>query len=156
MNCDLWFIKNEYFKKYKDQGFMTNKIKSGKTRYRPCFYAIEDINNRNIVWLVPLSSKERKYKNIYKRIIKKYGHCETLVFGTVLGKKAVFLIQNICPVPKKYIIPYLDKNNTPIRINGKISKEVIEKTKYVLKKSRYGVKLTFTNIKELYRNTNIY
>lgn len=51
---------------------MTNKeTTSDGLHRRPCFYAIQDIKNKNIYWMIPISSQIEKYKNLFRRKIKK-------------------------------------------------------------------------------------
>jgi hypothetical protein len=78
------------------------------------FFAFSDKNQPDIFWLVPISSRIEKYKFEEQKKIKKYGRCNTIRFGTVLGRECAFLIQNMCPVTNRYITPYIDKNKQQI------------------------------------------
>jgi hypothetical protein len=52
-------------------------------------------------------------------------------FGTILGRKCAFLIQNMCPVMNRYITPYIDKNKQPIKIDDRVVQDIIKiQTKY--------------------------
>ena len=64
--------------------------------------------------------------------MSKRGKCNTIRFGYVVGNKAAFLIQNMCPVTEKYIIEYLDKNNDPIQIDVRTASDVISNAREVL------------------------
>lgn len=65
----------------------------------------------------------------------------------MLGKQAAFLIQNIFPVTPKYIRAiYVDKNNNPIMVDGRIVQDVIVNARATLAKVARGAKLVFTDI----------
>lgn len=143
----FYFIKNEYFDRFKDKFLMQNKEKiNGGYHNRPCFYAFED-EKTNLLWLIPFSSQVVKFKKIYNDKLSKYKKCDTIVFGEVLGYEKAFLIQNICPITEDYIEnEYVDSNNNPVRVEEKLEKELVSKAKKVVRLVRNGVKLTFTDI----------
>lgn len=80
--------------------------------------------------------------------MSKYGKCDTITFGEVLGHEKAFLIQNMCPITSKYIKnEYIDSvANIPVRVNGAFEKELIEKAKKVLTLQRKGIKLIFPDV----------
>ncbi|MBR1884755.1 MAG: hypothetical protein IJ809_07555, partial [Clostridia bacterium] len=82
---------------------MNNKENGSK---RLCYFCFKDKKDDNIICFLPISTKYEKYKKIYD--LKKYKHPNSnvynFVFGHVLGKKAVFLIQNIFPTTPKYVL----------------------------------------------------
>jgi len=127
---------------------MKNKeMISGELVDRPCFFAFKDAQNNEIMWLIPISSKYDKYKDIYDKNVEKYGKCTIIRFGEVLGKQAAFLIQNMCPSTDKYIREvYVDKNNVPISIDNRIVHDVITNAKDVLGKVNRGTKLIFPDV----------
>ena len=91
------FLSKQYFIDFPDDKLMKNKeVLDGVKVNRPCFFAFEDEFNKNIYWLVPISSRCEKFKLIYDKKVKKHGECDTLCFGKVIDRDAVFLIQNIC------------------------------------------------------------
>lgn len=104
----FYFIKDEFFNVFKDYGLMVNKENGNK---RPCYFCFRDRKNKEIIWFVPISTKYEKYKELYEIKKEKSGKrpVYNFVFGNVLGKKAVFLIQNIFPttVRDKVIITSL-------------------------------------------------
>ena len=88
-----------------------------------------------------------KFKKIYDDKIQKYGKCDTIVFGDVLGHQKAFLIQNMCPINTSYIRnEYLDSNSKPVRIPGPLEKELIQKATKVLNLQRFGKKLIFPDV----------
>lgn len=115
----------------------------GAVHNRPCYYAIEDINT-GLYWLVPISSQVDKYKKIHQKKIEKYGYCDTLVFGIVLGKEKAFLIQNAFPASDEYINNlYYDNSGILVSASDKTMKEVVVSLKNVLKKLRKGRNVIF-------------
>lgn len=142
------FLNDDYYIDFPDKNIMKNKESiDGNVHDRPCFFAFCDKNNDDIYWLVPASSKIEKYKSIYNAKVKKYGKCNTIVFGRFLNKENAFLIQNMCPVTQKYIKNiYVDKNNKPIYINYQTAKEIIKYSNEVLAKQKYGVKIIFPDV----------
>ena len=106
----FYFIKDEFFDVFKKYKLMENKENGNK---RPCYFCFKDRKDKNIIWFVPISTKYEKYKKIYDNKKLKVGNrpVYNFVFGNVLGKKAVFLIQNIFPITEKYIAEkYINSN----------------------------------------------
>ena len=85
-----------------------------------------------------------------KRKIEKTGKCNTIIMGNVLGRKTAFLIQNMCPATEKYLTAYVDKFNMPIRIDNRVSEEVIKNSRFVLALAKRGKKVIFPDIKTIY------
>lgn len=113
--------------------YLENKeIIDGKEHNRPCCYLFKfKRTDSNIYWLIPISSKIAKYKNEYQKSIDKYGMCDNISFGYVLGKECAFLPQNLFPITAEYINNvYIDKNTSlPITIPANLlmcDKEVKE------------------------------
>ena len=131
---------------------MRNKeIIEGIAHNRPCFFAFPDNVTKGIYWLVPISSKYEKYKAVYDKKVEKYGRCNTIRFGTVLGTDAIFLIQNMCPVTESYISEvYVDKNNVPIQIDNRIVQDVVSNAREVLARHLRGAVLIFPDVKTIY------
>ncbi len=144
----FYYINDQYFVDFSDSFLMQNKETiNGKPHDRPCFFAFED-SSTGLFWMIPISSRVEKFKELYTSKIQKYGKCDTIAFGKVLGHEKAFLIQNMCPVTYSYINnEYLDKKtNTPVQVNGILEKELITKAKKVLALHRKGIKLIFPDI----------
>ncbi len=94
-----------------------------------------------------------KFREYYNAKIAKYGKCDTIIFGDVLGYEKVFLIQNMCPVTEKYIKnEYMDRRLLiPVRIDGRLEAEIISKAKKVLALQRKGIKLIFPDVLKIER-----
>ena len=147
LQAQLYFLSNEYYQDFPDDKLMQNKDTiDGVPHSRPCFFAFPDARVSEIYWIVPISSKYEKYKHIEQDKIKKYGRCNTIRFGTVLGRNTAFLIQNMCPAIEKYLTPYIDKNNQPIRIDGRVAADVEKSARNVLALAKRGAKVIFPDV----------
>lgn len=129
----------------------------GQLHERPCFYALYD-DKTKLYWMIPFSSKTAKFENIYNNKIRKYGYCDTIEFGYVLGHKKAFLIQNMCPVTPEYINNEYFNNNVPVNIDGATERRLISKARKVLALQRQGENLIFPDVlkieEELIKKTN--
>ena len=123
LRAQLCFLSNEYYQDFPDDKLMQNKDT-----------------------IVPISSKYEKYKRIEQGKIKKYGRCNTIRFGTVVGRNTAFLIQNMCPATEKYLTPYIDKNKQPIRIDGRVAADVEKNARSVLALAKRGAKVIFPDV----------
>lgn len=144
----FYYISDQYFIDFPDNKLMQNKEAiNGRPHNRPCFYAFSD-DNTGLFWMIPISSQVKKYKKYFDAKILKYGKCDTLVFGKVLGFEKAFLIQNMCPITQKYIKnEYIDnKRLIPVRINKELELELITKAKKVLALQHNGVNLIFPDV----------
>lgn len=95
-----YHIKDEFFIKFDSQNLLINKEDNG---YRPHFYAIRDFENNEILWMIPISSRIKKYKKIMKDKFSKFNRCNTIVIGELVGRQRAFLIQNAFPIKETYI-----------------------------------------------------
>lgn len=144
----FYFIEDQYYIDFPDPYLMRNHEMINGTRHdRPCFYAFEDTNT-GLFWMIPFSSQVGKFRVHYNRKVARFGKCDTIVFGKVLGHEKAFLIQNICPITTAYIKnEYIDAmSNTPVRIDGILEAELIQKAKKVLALQRQGRRLVFPDI----------
>ena len=144
----FYFIKDEFVDVFKDYGLMVNKENGNK---RPCYFCFRDRQNKEIIWFVPISTKYDKYKKIYdiKKVKSGKRPVYNFVFGNVLGKKAVFLIQNIFPTTIKYIEKKYRNSNMDVEIPEIVKEEVITKALRVVNLAEDGVNIPFYNIIEM-------
>ena len=145
---NFYFLSEGYFTDFTDKRLMGNReTVQGTAHDRPCFYAIYD-DNTSLYWLIPFSSNVSKYKAIHQKKITRYGKCDTIAFGKVLGHEKAFLIQNMCPVLPNYIKnEYIDSvASVPVRVDGVFEKELITKAKKVLVLQRKGFNLIFPDV----------
>lgn len=144
----FYFLSEEYFSDFPDIHLMGNKgVENGQTHNRPCYFAFED-GGTGLYWMIPFSSRIEKFKEEYRKKIQRYGRCDTIAFGWVLGYEKAFLIQNMCPVSAKYVKNmYCDaSSNRPVRIDGVLERQLIKKAKKVLLLSRRGSSLIFPDV----------
>ena len=144
----FYYIDDQYFIDFPDKMLMQNKeTVNGDSHDRPCFYAFKD-EGTGLYWMIPFSSRVDKFKGYYSAKIARYGKCDTIAFGKVLGFEKAFLIQNMCPVTEKYIKnEYIDvRASAPVRIDGRLESEIISKAKRVLALQRKGINLIFPDV----------
>ena len=151
VQAQLFFLSDQYYLDFPDDKLMKNKdMIDGVPHNRPCFFAFSDSKVPEIYWIVPISSKYEKYKKIEELKVRKYGKCNTIRFGTVLGRHTAFLIQNMCPATEKYLTAYIDKNNQPIRIDDRIAADVVKNAREVLSLAKRGAKVIFPDVFTIY------
>ena len=150
----LYFVKDEFYEKFKGCGLLENKdIVNGKPHNRPCCYLFKfKETNDNIYWMIPVSSQVEKYEEQYEASMKKYGVCDNISFGYILGKKTAFLPQNMFPITEKYINNiYIDKNtNKPIKIPKDLIVELNKKGRKKIRYNQNNKTLGFTDIIKMY------
>ena len=119
----------------------------GQLHNRPCFYAFRAADT-GLFWMIPFSSQIDKFRIIYNKKVLKYGYCNTIKFGYVLGHEKAFLIQNMCPVTQKYILnQYVDNNSkNPVRIDGVFERSLVADAKKILLLQRKGKQLIFPDV----------
>ena len=144
----FYFIKDEFFDFFKDYSLMENKEKGNK---RPCYFCFRDRKNKDIIWFVPISTKYDKYKKIYENKKLKSGNkpVYNFVFGNVLGKKAVFLIQNIFPTTERYIEEKYRNSNKDVEIPTVVKEEIITIALRVVRLAEEGINIPFYDIIEM-------
>ena len=129
---------------------MKNKESTdGQTHNRPCYCAFQDRQHPEVYWLIPFSSQVAKFRKVYKSKLARYHRCNTLVFGEVLGHEKAFLIQNMCPVTRRYVtMQYMDAaSQKPVCISQKTQKQILKYSREVLEQLRHGnSSLIFPNV----------
>ncbi|KDE68305.1 hypothetical protein FUSO4_00855, partial [Fusobacterium necrophorum DJ-1] len=89
----FYTLKKEFFKKVNDKN-IPQKIK------RPVYFCIEDKKNKDILWVIPMTSQVSKAN----KFIQKYGANKCYNFEiNITMPNSVFSIQDIFPIIKKYI-----------------------------------------------------
>ena len=144
----FYFIKDEFFDIFKDYGLMVNKENGNK---RPCYFCFRDRKNKEIIWFVPISTKYEKYKKIYENKKLKSGNrpVYNFVFGKVLGKNSVFLIQNIFPTTENYIEKKYTNSNMDVEIPTTERDNVIITSLRVVELAQRGINIPFYDIIEM-------
>lgn len=147
----FYFLTNEYFDDFKDPNLMNNhEAETDANHDRPCFYAFFDTST-GLYWMIPLSSHVSKYQEVYQKKVSRFGKCDTILFGEILGHTKAFLIQNMCPVIPKYINnEYIDRKTcAPVRVDGRFEAQLVSKAKKVLALQRKGFRLIFPDVLEI-------
>lgn len=152
----FYFLKDDYCNRYEKYGVMKNKeVIDGVAHNRPCFYAIQDSEDNDIFWMIPISSKISKYQQILQQKLQRYPVYDGLEFGYVRGRYAAFLIQNICPVKKSDIVEeYIDTNtNQPVIISSNtLKRAILNKAKKVISLTKKGMRVTQTDAYAIYKD----
>ena len=141
----FYFIKDKFFDVFKEYGLMINKENGNK---RPCYFCFRDRKNKEIIWFVPISTKYEKYKKHYEIKKAKVGKkpVYNFVFGKVLGKKAVFLIQNIFPTTEEYIENKYVNSNIDVEIPTTVRDNIIVTSLRVVELAEKGINIPFYDI----------
>ena len=145
----FYFIKDEFFQKFNNYDLMQNKESGNK---RPCYFCFKDKSNPKIIWFVPISSKVEKYKKIQENKLKTRRKVYNFVFGQVMGIEKVFLIQNIFPTTKEYILEKYIMNGKEVNISNVLKRQVVETAETVIELAKIGVNIPFYDIISL-KNT---
>lgn len=146
----FYFLKNQYFIDFNDSKLMSNhEIINGTNHDRPCYCCIK-MTDTDIYWVVPISSQVEKYRTIYNKKLQKYGVCDTIEFGNVLGVERAFLIQNMCPVTDEYIKNEYIHYEQPVAIDFETHTRIKRKAAKVLALLHNGNKnIIFPNVLEI-------
>ena len=107
------------------------------------------MENKEIIWFVPISSKVKKYKSIYEDKKKVRKKVYNFVFGKVLGKEKAFLIQNIFPTIEEYIESKYQNKMQDVEITETLKQEIIETSMNVIKLAQKGINIPFYDIIEM-------
>ena len=145
-NGKFYFLKDEFFDVFKDLKLMLNKDYGTK---RPCYLCFKDSENENIIWFVPISSKVEKYRKIYKKKVKTRKQVYNFVFGKVLDRGTVFLIQNIFPTTTIFIENKYINNKKDVEISNNLKEKVIQTSRKVIEMANNGIKIPFYDITKM-------
>lgn len=80
----FYFIKDDFFKIFRNYKLMENKESGNK---RPCYFCFKDKYNDDIIWFVPISTKYEKYKKILEHKKQKQHKIYNFVLEKLLEKK---------------------------------------------------------------------
>ena len=151
---NFYFVKDSFYERFRNCGLLENKeIINGKEHNRPCCYLFKFLqSDTDIYWLIPISSKVDKYKSEYQKSITKYGMCDNISFGYVLGDECAFLPQNLFPITENYINNvYIDKNTSlPITIDADLMAELNKKARKKIRYNQQNKNFGMSNIMKIY------
>lgn len=151
METQFYFLTKSYYRQFKDPNIMANKeSESGRYTVRPFFFAFKDTKQPDIFWIIPISSQVDKFRKIAESKTERYGKCNSICFGKIFGVERAFLIQNMVPVTKKYVRPYIHGGNAIETIDESLSKEIIRNAKDILGLARRGFNILFADVFRIY------
>lgn len=151
----FYFLSDEYCEQFKTHGVMSNKeVYDDGLHRRPCFYSVVDCKNPNIFWMIPISSQVDKYKELLKNKLKKYRTYDGLEFGYVQGRKAAFLLQNICPVKVEHVVEeYINESNgKSVNIPNDLKRKINAKARKIMNMYYFGTKIVITDLDYIFDN----
>ena len=130
----VYHINNSYFELVNDDKLMKNHEGNAT---RPNYFCVR-IDNEEILWFIPMSSRTEKYSKIIENKIKKYKKCDTIAIGNYKGRKHAFLIQNMFPITSKYIDHIDTVKGKALQVPSETRREILEKVNKIfrLKKKR--------------------
>lgn len=142
----FYILKDEYFLDMKDPYLKNNK--DGK---RPFYFCLEGcFKGKKIYWMIPLSSKVNKFRNIMiNRQVNHKPNDGLFICKLPSGRKSAFLIQDIFPITDKYI-----KREYTLGGNHMILKREKD-IKIIKKKSTKIIRLILRGIKILPTSPNV-
>lgn len=138
----VYHIKEDYFNFVNDERLMKNH--EGKST-RPNYFCIK-IDNSEIMWFIPMSSKVDKYKLIIESKVSKYKKCDTIIIGNYRGRKHAFLIQNMFPITSKYIDHIDTVNGQALQVPSETRRLITDKVNKVFRLKENGINLIFPNV----------
>ena len=138
----VYHIKESYFEIVKDDKLMRNH--EGNST-RPNYFCLK-IDNSDIMWFIPMSSKTDKYKTIIEYKVKKYKKCDTIVIGNYRGREHAFLLQNMFPIITKYIDHIDTVNGKALQVPSETRRIIIDKVNKIFRLKENGINLIFPDV----------
>lgn len=142
----FYFIKDNFFELFSNYKLMENKENGNK---RPCYFCFTDIENPKVIWFVQISSKVDKYRKLYEEKKKFRKKVYNFVFGKVLGKEKVFLIQNMFPTTEEYIDSKYQTKKQDVVVTEILKTEIIDTAMNVIKLAQKGINIPFYDVIEM-------
>lgn len=141
--CGFYILKDEFFSTINDPN-----LKNNKKENRPFYYCVKECNNlTDIYWMIPMSSRVDKYKNIIATKTAKNKSCDGLYICKLpTGSESVFLIQDILPVTAEYVARAytLGTNHLILPYQDDVA-AIDRRAKKVIQLVKKGIKLTPTS-----------
>jgi hypothetical protein len=141
----VYHIKENYFELVNDEKLMKNH--EGNST-RPNYFCLK-IDDSEIMWFIPMSSKVDKYKEIIKNKIIKYKKCDTIVIGNYRGREHAFLIQNMFPITSKYIDHIDTVNGQALQVPSETRRLILDKVNKVFRLKENGINLIFPDVDKI-------
>ena len=120
-------------------------LKGNKVGNRPHYYCFEDAN-AGIYWMIPLSSRIVKYKQIMEGKEKVGKPCDIIHISKLdNSRESAFLIQDMFPITEEYIDrEYTISGNHLMLTSEHTARDIEKKAKKVMGMLKRGVKFTPT------------
>lgn len=136
----FYIIKDKFFVDMPDP-----YLKGNKAGNRPHYYCFEDTST-GIYWMIPLSSRIDKYKQIMEKKEKAGKPCDILhIVKLDDSRESAFLIQDMFPITEEYIErEYTIAGNHLMLTSEHTAREIEQKAKKVMGMLKRGIKFTPT------------
>lgn len=121
----LYILSDSYFEK-----FNTGRMMDNKKENRPHFFSLQI---GGILWMIPISSKVEKYRAVIEK--SEAAGKKTLFYhiGIISGHESAFLIGDMIPVTRKYIVrPYMVSGKPYVIENKALLRQLNSKAKRYL------------------------
>lgn len=134
----FYIIDDNFFVKFNDPHLKGNKVEN-----RPHYYCFQD-DISGLYWVIPMSSRVKKYKHIIDHKQRHNKPCDILHICKLSNdKENVFLIQDMFPIIEKYIKrPYTFANKPLVLINETERYVINQKALRILNLIERGIKFT--------------
>lgn len=136
----FYIIKDTFFEDMADP-----YLKSNKTESRPHYYCFAD-GEDGIYWMIPLSSRIEKYRQLMEEREKAGKPCDILHIAKLdNSRESAFLIQDMFPITRAYIAREYTVGGNRLVLTSEYTARVIErKAKKVMGMLKRGIKFTPT------------
>ena len=136
----FYIIKEKFFEDMSDPF-----LKGNKGENRPHYYCFEDTYT-GIFWMIPLSSRIDKYRQIMKKKEQAGKPCDILhIVKLDDSRESVFLIQDMFPITEEYIErEYTIAGNHLMLTSEHTARTIEQKAKKVMAMLKRGMKFTPT------------
>ncbi len=136
----FYIIKDKFFEDMPDP-----YLKGNKAGNRPHYYCLEDTST-GIYWMIPLSSRIDKYRQIMEKKEKAGKPCDILhIVKLDDSRESAFLIQDMFPITEEYIErEYTIAGNHLILTSEHTAREIEQKARKVMGMLKRGIKFTPT------------
>ena len=136
----FYIIKDKFFEDMPDP-----YLKGNKAGNRPHYYCFEDTNT-GIYWMIPLSSRIVKYRQIMEKKEKAGKPCDILhIVKLDDNRESAFLIQDMFPITEEYIErEYTIAGNHLMLTSERTIRVIEQKARKVMGMLKRGIKFTPT------------
>jgi len=132
----FYIVKDSFFEDINEP-----YLKGNKEGNRPHYYCFQDTAT-GLYWLIPLSSRVKKYKKIMQKKLAANKPCDVIhILKTDNGKENAFLIQDMFPITEEYIEREFTIAGNPMKVTSEhAAKEIERKARKILGMLKRGVK----------------